>query len=100
MIIQLDVILHFIRTHIEGEDTLVDASTLNETANANQDINTERDEAIIQMVVPASSSGCAIRGAKGGRGGRGGRVANNESESSTLRRSARNTKDSSWTLKY
>ena len=92
MIIQLDVILHFIRTHIEGEDTLVDASTLNETANANQDINTERDEAIIQMVVPASSSGCAIRGAKGGRGGR---VANNESESSTLRRSARNTKDSS-----
>ena len=55
------------------------------------------------MVVPASSSGCAIRGAKGGRdgrGGRGGRVANNESESSTLRRSARNTKDSSWTLKY
>ena len=98
MIIQLDVILHFIRTHIEGEDTLVDASTLNETANANQDINTERDEAIIQMVVPASSSGCAIRGTKGGRGGRGGRggkVANNESESSTLRRSARNTKDSS-----
>ena len=44
-------------------DTLVDASALNETA----DINTEINEPIIQMVVPASIVGLAIRGGGGGR---------------------------------
>ena len=47
-------------------DTLVDASSLNETAD--QDINTENNEALIQMVVPASIAGFAIRGGRGGRG--------------------------------
>ena len=49
---------------VEGEnDTLVDASALNETAN--QDINTESNEAIIQMVVPASTAGFDYRGGRG-----------------------------------
>ena len=77
--------------NIEAEvDTLVDvnASALNETAN--QDINTESNEAIIQMVVPASTAGFDYRG------GRGAWFAEtfqnesiNESESSTFRRSTR-----------
>ena len=73
-------------------DTLVDASALNETA----DINTEINEPIIQMVVPASIVGYAIRGGRGSRGGRG-REAGvlTESETSTLRRSKRNAQNSS-----
>ena len=44
-----------------------DTSALNETANSDQDINNENIEAIIQMVVPVSTSGFAICGAKVGR---------------------------------
>ena len=56
--------------NVETEnDTLVDASALNETV----DINTGSNEAMIQMVVPASTVGLAIRGGKGGRVGRVGR---------------------------
>jgi len=74
------------------DDTLVDASALNETAN----------EPIIQMVVPANIVGYAIRGGGGSRGGRssrGGRGRGagvlNEGEISTLRRSKRNAQNSS-----
>ena len=75
--------------NVEGEnDTLVDASALNETA----DINTEINEAIIQVVVPASIVGLAIRGGRGGRGA--GVESINESETSTLRRSKRNGQNS------
>ena len=72
-------------------DTLVDASALNETA----DINTEINEPIIQMVVPASIVGLAIRGVRGGRGRGAGVESITESETSTLRRSKRNCQNSS-----
>ena len=57
---------------MEAEDTMVDASTLNES-NADQNIKTERNEVSVTMVVPASTtgSGIAIHGGKGDRGSRG-----------------------------
>lgn len=57
-----------------AENTLNDASTLNETTNPGPNINTERNEVAVAMVVPSSVSGCTIRGARGGArcGARGG----------------------------